>query len=311
MSTATPQRPITDWTPDELPDLAGKRYIITGGNSGIGFEAAKLLARANADIVIAARDSEKGRKALAKLVNLGAGRCEMIGLDLADMAAIRTAATEAKERFSTITALVNNAGIMQTPKRTTADGFELQLGTNHLGHFLWSALMFGALDPSGGRVVTVASIVHKFGQIDFDNLMMERGYDPTRSYARSKLANLIFALELHRRLEAAGSGIRSVACHPGYSDTPLQGKVTNPLFKLVYKVSNAVIAQSARRGAWPTALAAADPRAVSGGYYGPTRFFDARGPVGEAQIERRAKDEAVARRLWEVSEDLVGERFAV
>ena len=301
---------ITGWTSAELPDLAGKLFVITGGNSGIGFEAAKLLAERNADVVIAVRSEERGKKALAKLVNLGSGRCEMLLLDLADSASIRAAASEAKSRFGTVHALVNNAGVMQTPKRKTADGFELQLGTNHLGHFLWTALMLDRVDAREGRIVTVSSIMHKFGDMDFGDLMLERGYDPNRAYNRSKLANLLFALELHRRLERAGSAIGSIACHPGYSDTPLQGKVTNPLLKAVYKVSNAVFAQPAERGAWPTVLAAADPRAVSGGYYGPTGFFDARGPVGDSDVERRALDEETARRLWEASEALVGESFA-
>lgn len=298
---------ITHWTPDELPDLSGKTFLITGGNSGIGLEAAKILARRNADVVIACRNENKGKRALARLVNLGAGRCELLTLDLADMASIRAAAAEAKERFGAIYGLVNNAGVMQTPKSKTKDGFELQLGTNHLGHFLWTALMIGQVDGRGGRIVTVASIMHKFGRIDFDNLMMEKGYDPNSAYNRSKLANLIFAMELHRRLEAAGSRIKSVACHPGYSDTPLQSKVGNPLFRLVYRASNALLAQPAERGAAPTALAAADERVVSGGYYGPTGFFDARGPVGDSDVEKRALDEGVAKRLWEVSEELVGE----
>ncbi len=300
---------ITAWTPAELPDLSGQRFIITGGNSGIGLEAARLLATHNADVVIAVRNADKGRRALAGLVNLGGGQCDMLTMDLADMASIRAAATEAEERFGPIAALINNAGVMQTPKQKTADGFEMQLGTNHLGHFLWTALMFGQLDPAAGRVVTVASIMHKFGRINLDDLMMERGYNPNSSYNRSKLANLMFALEMHRRLAAAGSQVKSIACHPGYSDTPLQGKVGNPLFKAVYAVSNAVFAQAAARGAWPTALAAGDPRAVSGGYYGPTGFFDARGPVGDSDVEHRALNPDIARRLWEASEELVGERF--
>ncbi len=300
---------ISDWTPAELPDLSGKLFVITGGNSGIGFEAARILAGKNAGIVIAARDPDKGKKALARIVNCGSGRCELLTIDLADMASIRAAAAEAKERFRAIHALINNAGVMQTPKQKTADGFEMQLGTNHLGHFLWTALMIDRLDPADGRAVTVASIMHKFGRINFDDLMMERGYDPNQSYNRSKLANLMFAMELHRRLKAAGSGIKSIACHPGYSDTPLQSKVGNPLFKLVYKASNAVLAQPATRGAWPTTLAAAEERAQSGGYYGPTGFFDARGPVGDSDVERRALDADIARRLWEVSEELVGERI--
>ncbi|AWW73067.1 short-chain dehydrogenase [Erythrobacter sp. KY5] len=302
---------ITDWTPDELSDLSGKRFLITGGNSGIGFEAAKILARKNGDVVIACRDEEKGKQALAKLVNEGEGRCELLRMDLADMSSIRAAADEAKDRFGAIWGLVNNAGVMQTPKSKTKDGFELQLGTNHLGHFLWTALMMGQVDGRGGRVVTVASIAHKFGRIDFDNLMMERGYDRSRAYLRSKLANLLFAMELHRRLDAAGSKVKSVACHPGYSSTPLLSKTQNPLSRLVNGVSSAVFAQSPERGSWPTALAAADDRVVSGGYYGPTGFFDARGPVGDSDVEARALDEGVAKRLWEVSEELVGETLSV
>jgi len=307
----TPNPLIRNWTPNETPDLAGKTFLITGGNSGIGFEAAKILATKNADVVIACRDEARGKAALADLVNRGEGACDLLVMDLADTASIRAAADEAKGRFGTFTALINNAGVMQTPKQKTADGFEMQLGTNHLGHVLWTALMMERLDPERGRVVTVASIVHKLGRIDFDNLMMERGYDATRSYSRSKLANLLYAQELHRRLEAAGSKIKSVACHPGYSNTSLQFKGPTGLFKLMYTFSNAIIAQPARLGAWPTVLAATDERAVSGGYYGPTGPFDARGPVGDAIIEPRGRDAAVAKRLWEVSEDLVGERLSV
>ena len=300
---------ISNWTPDELPDLSGKRMIITGGNSGIGYEAAKILAARNADVVIACRNEAKGKQALAKLVNMGTGRAELLRLDLADLSSVRAAAAEAKERFGAIYALINNAGVMQTPKQKTKDGFEMQLGTNHMGHFAWTMQMMDAVDARGGRVVTVASIAHKFGRIDLDNLMMERGYDPSRSYARSKLANLIFALELHRRLEAAGSRIKSIACHPGYSSTPLFSKTANPVSRVAQMVSSTLFAQSQVKGAWPTALAAADERAVSGGYYGPTGFFDARGPVGDSDIDPRALDEDIAKRLWEVSEELVGEKL--
>ena len=302
---------IRNWTPEALGDLSGKIFLITGGNSGIGLEGAKILAAKDADVVIACRNETKGRAALAKLVNVGEGRCELLTLDLADSASIRAAAKEAGERFGAIYGLINNAGVMQTPKQKTKDGFEMQLGTNHLGHFLWTVLMIGQVDPAEGRVVTVSSIAHKFGRIDFDDLMMERGYDASRSYTRSKLANLLFAQELHRRLEAAGSKIKSIACHPGYSDTSLQFKGPTGLFKAMYSVTNKVLAQSAKLGAYPTALAAADERAVSGGYYGPTGPFDARGPVGDAIIEKRAQSEATARRLWEVSEELVGETLGL
>ncbi|MEM7703662.1 MAG: oxidoreductase [Pseudomonadota bacterium] len=302
---------IRDWTPKETPDLTGKTCVITGGNSGIGFEAAKILAAKNADVVIACRSEAKGKQALAKIVNLGEGRCELLSLDLADSASIRAAAKEAGERFGAIDALINNAGVMQTPKQKTADGFEMQLGVNHLGHFLWTALIIGQVAPEAGRVVTVSSIAHKLARIDFDNLMLDRGYDPTQSYLRSKLANMLFAQELHRRLEAAGSKIKSIACHPGYSATPLFEKTANPILGTVQAVSSKVLGQPQTRGAWPTVLAATDDRAVSGGYYGPTGFFDARGPVGDAIIEPRGRDAAVARRLWEVSEEFVGEALKV
>lgn len=307
----TPNPLIRNWTPEETPDLTGKTFLITGGNSGIGFEAAKTLATKNADVVIACRSAAKGKQALAKIVNRGEGRCELLSLDLADSASIRAAARQAGERFGTITALINNAGVMQTPKQKTKDGFEMQLGVNHLGHFLWTALMIGRVDPEEGRVVTVSSIAHKFARIDFDNLMLDRGYDPTRSYLRSKLANTLFAQELHRRLEAAGSCIKSIACHPGYSATPLFEKTANPISSLGQRASAALLGQKQERGAWPTVLAATDERAVSGGYYGPTGFFDARGPVGDAIIEPRGRDPHAAKRLWEVSEELVGETLSV
>lgn len=302
---------IRNWTPGAVPDLSGKTMLITGGNSGIGFEAAKILASHNANVVIACRNETKGRQALAKIINLGKGRCELLTLDLADSASIRAAAREAGERFGAISALINNAGVMQTPKLKTKDGFEMQLGVNHLGHFLWTAFMLGQVDEREGRVVTIASIAHKFGRIDFDDLMMDAGYDPTRSYLRSKLANLLFAQELHRRLAAAGSRIRSIACHPGYSATPLFEKTGNPISSLSQRASAAVFGQKQERGAWPTVLAATDERAVSGGYYGPIGFFDARGPVGDAIIEKRARNDVTARRLWEVSEELVGETLKV
>ena len=302
---------IRNWTPGAVPDLSGKTMLITGGNSGIGFEAAKILASHNAKVVIACRNETKGKQALAKIINLGKGRCELLTLDLADSASIRAAAKEAGERFGAITALINNAGVMQTPKQKTKDGFEMQMGINHLGHFLWTALMLSQVDEREGRVVTIASIAHKFGRIDFDDLMMDAGYDPTRSYLRSKLANLLFAQELHRRLEAAGSRIKSIACHPGYSATPLFEKTANPISSLGQRASAAVFGQKQERGAWPTVLAATDVRAVSGGYYGPTGFFDARGPVGDAITEKRARNEVTARRLWEVSEGLVGETLKV
>jgi NAD(P)-dependent dehydrogenase (short-subunit alcohol dehydrogenase family) len=302
---------IKNWTPDRLPDLAGKLYVITGGNSGIGLEAAKLLAARNASIVVAARNLEKGTQAVAEIKLCGPGKIDLLELDLADLSSIRAAADEAKQRFGAITGLINNAGIMQTPRQQTADGFEMQFGTNHLGHFLWTALMFERVDPFAGRVVTVSSIAHKFGRIRFNNLMFDGLYDPSAAYTQSKLANLVFALELDRRLSAADSRIASVACHPGYSNTSLQSTGPGALLSTVYTVTNALMAQPAELGAVPTVLAAAGEEAVSGGYYGPTGLFDARGPVGDAWVEGRALNTDTGERLWQVSEELVGQEFSL
>ena len=297
---------IKDWTPDELGDQKGKRFLITGGNSGIGLEAAKILAGKNADVIIAARNPDKGKAAVAEVKLCGPGKIDLVSLDLADLSSVRDAAAQVAQDYGPLDALIDNAGIMQTPKQKTADGFEMQLGTNHLGHFLFAGLLYPRVREAKGRIVTLSSIAHKFGRIRFDNLMLERGYDPTTAYTQSKLANLLFAMELDRRLSAADEPVASIACHPGYSDTALQSTGPNALLAGFYKFSNAIFAQPAKLGAYPTVLSAADPRAQAGGYYGPTGIFDTRGPVGDAVVERRALNEDVARRLWEVSEELVG-----
>ena len=302
---------IKDWKPDRLPDLKGKQYLITGGNSGIGLEAAKFLAGKGANVIIAARNPEKGAKAVAEVKLSGSGKIDLLQLDLADLSSVRRAAEQAATQYGPLDALINNAGIMQTPKQKTADGFEMQLGTNHLGHFLLAALLYDQVRQAKGRIVTLSSIAHKFGKIHFDNLMLERGYDPTTSYTQSKHANMVFGLELDRRLRAADEPVMSVICHPGYSDTALQSTGPGALFSGVYKVTNALLAQPAKLGAYPTVLAAAGDEAQSGGYYGPTGLFDARGPVGDAMVARHALKEDVAKRLWQVSEELVGHEWSL
>lgn len=297
---------ISDWTPDQLPDLSGKTYLITGGNSGIGFEAAKMLAGAGARIVIAARNRDKASAALDRLKDAAPGDHDQLCLDLASLASVRSAAKDAKERYGALDGLINNAGIMQTPKRQTDDGFELQLGTNHLGHFLLAGLLLETVEAARGRIVTVASLAHKYGRIHFDDLMLREKYDPTTAYCQSKLANLLFSLELDRRLQAAGSPVAAIACHPGYSDTSLQSTGPSGFFNVLYKVLNPLFAQSAEKGAIPTVLAAAGREARAGGYYGPQAMREARGPVSDATVSERARNEETARRLWEKSEELVG-----
>ena len=298
-----------DWSPDQLPDLTGKTYVITGGNSGIGFEAARMLGLAGGDLVLACRSVDKAQAAKAALTGQAKGRVEVVQLDLSDLASVRRAAEEVARANDRIDGLINNAGIMQTPQMKTQDGFELQLGTNHLGHFLWTSRLIDRVEAAAGRVVVVASIAHKFGRVDLGDLMLEKGYTPTKSYARTKLVNLMFALELDRRLEDGGCKAICIACHPGYSSTNLQSTGPTGLFNFVYKLTNPLLAQPSRAGAIPTVLAAAGTQARRGAYYGPQKMSEARGRVSDALVADHALDRTVWAGLWAASEALVGEPF--
>ena len=302
----TDASPLRNWTPDRLPDLTGKTYIITGGNSGIGFEAAKLLATHGANVEIACRDQTKAEVAVAEIASAGRGHAGAIPLDLADLSSVREAARIITDRFGKIDALVNNAGVMQPPYATTRDGFELQFGVNHLAHFLLSGLLRGVVEAAGGRIVVTSSIAHKNGRINFDDLNAAKRYSATAAYFQSKLANLLFALELDRRLRAAHSPATALACHPGVSHTNLQSSGPRGVWKAAYSLIMPVMSQSAAAGAVPTVLAAAATEAKPGGYYGPTGAGEFKGPVGDAEIGRQALDREAARRLWDVSEELTG-----
>jgi NAD(P)-dependent dehydrogenase (short-subunit alcohol dehydrogenase family) len=297
---------LSSWTPDRLGDLSGKRFLITGGNSGIGLEAAKMLGAAGADITIACRNTEKAEHEIGHIAEVSRGLTEFMHLDLADLQSVRQAAGEARNRYQKIDGLINNAGIMQTPQTTTRDGYELQFATNHLGHFLWTGLLFDRVEAAAGRVVVVASIAHRMGKIHFEDLMLENSYDPTVAYCQSKLANLLFALELDRRCRAVDSPAQCIACHPGYAATNLQSTGPRGWIRAVYSVTNALAAQSAYRGAIPTVLAAAGSEAQAGAYYGPQSFGEMRGKVSDASVAARALDEDAAARLWTESEKLVG-----
>lgn len=296
---------FTNWQVDRLPDLSGKTYLITGGNSGIGFVAARNLGQAGGNVIIAARNPEKAARAVEQLKSTAKGSVEQLTLDLADLSSVRAAADEAKTRFEKLDALINNAGIMQTPPQKTADGFEMQIGTNHLGHFLLDGLLYDLVAKAEGRIVTVSSIAHKFGSMFLDDLMMTKNYSPTQAYGQSKLANMLYHFELDRKLKAANSPVTSYACHPGYSATALQSTGPTGFFKGVYKLTNAMLAQPAERGAIPTVLCAAGTEAVPGAYYGPTGMGDTRGPVGDALVSEKALNEADAQNLWQQSEKLV------
>jgi len=282
-----------------MPDMSNRTVIVTGANSGIGRTTAAAFAGAGAHVVLAVRNSGKGDTAAAAMP----GETEVRELDLASLASIHGFA-EAWE--GDIDILINNAGIMAPPLARTADGFEAQLGTNHLGHFALTNLL---LEHITGRVVTVSSSMHKAGRIDFEDLNWERkAYGANRAYGQSKLANLLFTSELQRRLLAAGSQVLATAAHPGYAATNLQGKSGNPLLNLVTAIGNHTVAQSDEGGALPTIYAAvADIPGDS--FAGPGGLMEMRGQPKLVGRSNAAKDAAVASRLWEVSEELTGVRF--
>jgi NAD(P)-dependent dehydrogenase (short-subunit alcohol dehydrogenase family) len=302
---------FSNWTANQLPDLTGKLYVITGGNSGIGFEAAKHLGKAGADIVLACRSVTKAQEAAKVLRTQVRGKVDVVQIDLSDLSSVRKVAEEILEKYSKIDALINNAGIMQTPELQTADGFEMQFGTNHLGHFLLSGLLIDAVEAAAGRVVTLSSIAHLTGEIRFDDLMGKKKYSPSDAYTQSKGANLMFALELDRRLLASGRKAVSIGCHPGYTKTNLQSTGPTGIFKFIYKFTNVLLAQSGPEGALPTVLAAAGTEAKRGGYYGPTKIGGIRGPVGDAKVAPYIFNLDTAKKLWDESEKLVGYKWAL
>ena len=303
---------LDGWTPDRLDDLTGRRYFITGGNAGLGFETAKVLRGAGADVLIGCRSEAKAQEAVAALDSIpGAGTVGSIPIDLADTSSVRAAVERLRDTVDGLDAIVNNAGVMQTPQQQTADGFEMQFGTNHLGHFLMNQLAFDLVAERNGRIVPVSSVAHLRGKLHFDDVMLTSNYSPTRAYSQSKLANLVYGLELARRLEAAGRDVVSVTAHPGYAATNLQSTGPTGLMKLFYRFTNAVMAQPAEAGAVPLVLAAAGEGVRNGGYYGPTSMGGARGPVGDAAATDAATDPENGRRLWELSEELLGIDFSI
>jgi NAD(P)-dependent dehydrogenase (short-subunit alcohol dehydrogenase family) len=298
---------MAKWTADQIPDQSGRVIVVTGANSGLGLVTARELARAGATVVLAARDG-KAKGALGTIAAAVPGAAlEPRDLDLADLASVRGFAAELTGDHPRIDVLVNNAGVMMPPRSTTADGFELQFGTNHLGHFALTGLLLDALAAGdGSRVVTVSSLEHKPGRLDFDDLQSERSYSPRGAYQQSKLANAVFGLELDRRLRAAGLPVISVLAHPGYSATNLQLTGPTGLMKAVLRVGNQLIAQSAERGALPQLYAATADGVEGGSFIGPDGFRESRGHPTVVQPVGRARDAETGRHLWQVSEGLTG-----
>jgi len=296
------------WTAAQIPDQGGRLAIVTGATSGIGFVIARELARAGARLVLAVRDDTRGGVA-AEVIRAAAPRAqpEVVPLDLASLASVRRFA----QRFTAVhegpDLLINNAGVMATPHARTVDGFELQFGTNHLGHFTLTGLLIGAMrDRAGARVVTVSSFNHRMGRIDFEDLQGELCYRRWKAYNQSKLANLLFAFELDRRLRAAGAAAASVAAHPGYADTALQGRVGTAIERRAFALGNRLMAQSADMGALPVLYAAAAPGVPGGSYVGPDGVLGIRGHPAIASASAAARDPRLALQLWEVSERLTG-----
>ncbi len=289
------------WTAADIPDQSGRVAVVTGANSGLGLVTARELARAGARVVLACRNTAKGEDAAAQIRrDVPDADVSVAELDLGSLASVRAFADGLE---GDVDLLINNAGVMAPPRQETADGFELQFGTNHLGHFALTGLL---LDRVRDRVVTLSSGAHRIGKIDFDDLQRERGYFRWTAYGQSKLANLLFALELDRRLRAAGSPVQSLAAHPGYAATNLQSAAAPVFDRLFMKLSNAVIAQSADMGALPTLYAATKPDVEGGTFVGPDGLGEQRGHPQPVQPSGAARDETVAARLWEVSEELTG-----
>jgi NAD(P)-dependent dehydrogenase (short-subunit alcohol dehydrogenase family) len=299
------------WSSEQIPDQRGRTAIVTGANSGLGLVTARELARHGASVVLACRNLEKGEEALHGIeASMPGAQTELAELDLGSLASVESFAEGFRSSHDGLDLLINNAGVMAPPRRQTADGFELQLGTNHLGHFALSgrliALMEGRADA---RVVTLSSNAHKMGRIDFDDLQSERRYKRWGAYGQSKLADLMSALELDRRLRAAGSTIKSVAAHPGYASTNLQTAAPPALDRLVMTFTNLIVAQSADMGALPSLYAATYPDLEGGSYVGPDGIGEFRGHPHVVSPNRAALDEQVAERLWSVSEELTGVKF--
>jgi NAD(P)-dependent dehydrogenase (short-subunit alcohol dehydrogenase family) len=293
------------WTSDDVPGQQGRLAVVTGANTGLGFETARILAARGASVVLAVRDTDKGKAAAARIAGTAPGATVTVQpLDLASLDSVRAAAGELRARHPRIDLLVNNAGVMFPPRQTTRDGFELQLGTNHLGHFALTGLLLEQMLPvPGSRVVTVSSQAHRIrARINFDDLQAERSYSRVAAYSQSKLANLMFTYELARRLSAAATTTIAVAAHPGLAATELT-RHTPAIAAFFYA---RVISQNPAMGALPTLRAATDPGVLGGQYYGPGRLLGTRGYPKLAASSRQSRDTAIQRRLWTVSEELTG-----
>lgn len=293
------------WTIHKMPDQSGKTIIITGANSGIGFEAARAFAMKNATTILGCRSLKKGNEAYSLIQKeFPQAHLDLIQLDLADIGSIRQFSDIFKNRYNHLDILINNAGVMTPPYGKTRQGFELQIGINHLGHFaLTGMLMESILKTKGSRIVTMSSLTHSIGKIDFNDLHFEKKYRPFKAYSQSKLANLIFALELQRKLDSVGTDVLSLAAHPGWSGTNILRK------EGILKYFNKLLGMKPEQGALPLIFASVADEVVGGSYYGPGGFKEMRGFPSLSRIAPGATNNKVAKKLWEESEKLSGIKY--
>lgn len=293
------------WTEEDCPDQSGKIAIVTGANSGLGYEVTRVLAKKGAHVVMGCRDLGKAEEALNQIISEDPdASLEIIRLDLSDLASVKDFVSDFSKKHQSLDILCNNAGVMMTPYQKTVDGFELQLGTNHFGHFALTGLLIDKLmGTKNSRIVTMSSMAHSMGKIDFDNLNWEKKYGRTKAYNRSKLANLLFAYELQRRLEAKGSKTISMGSHPGWTRTKLQRNV------FLFRALNPFLSQKPKKGALPMLYAATSPEAEGGGYYGPDGRMGWKGYPKKVKSNDRSHNLEDAKKLWEISEELTGVKF--
>jgi NAD(P)-dependent dehydrogenase (short-subunit alcohol dehydrogenase family) len=303
------------WTLEDMPDLTGKIIVVTGGNSGLGYESVKAFALKGAEVVLASRSTEKGEKARTEILKeIPGGKIRVMMLDLGDLESVRSFATSFKKDYMKLDVLLNNAGIMMSPYFQTKDGFEGQFGTNHLGHFALTALLMEmVLKTPGARVVNVSSGAHKRGEMDFNNLQFEngQGYSPIKAYGRSKLSNLLFTYELQRKLELAKKNAMAVAAHPGVATTNLgrylEGKILYKILVPLFKM----ISQDQAMGALPEIRASVDPRVKGGEYYGPDGRNEMKGYPVVVTSNEASHNLSDAAKLWEESVKLTGIDFVI
>jgi NAD(P)-dependent dehydrogenase (short-subunit alcohol dehydrogenase family) len=294
------------WTSENVPDQSGRVAVVTGSSSGLGYENARVLANKNAKVIVAVRNQQKGDKAVEniKAQNSNADVSVMI-LDLANLQSVKDFVAEFRKKYDRLDLLINNAGVMMPPYGKTADGFELQFGTNHIGHFVLTAQLIDLIEKtSGSRIVNVSSMAHNYGDLDFDDLTWEkRSYNKMKSYGDSKIANLYFTYELQRKLDAAGYKTIATASHPGWTATDLQRHAG------LFSFLNFFFAMKVEQGALPTLRAAIDENVKGGDYYGPDGWKEWRGDPVKVDSNQPSKDKSIAQRLWAKTVELAGIDF--